>query len=183
MFTRIPTRPRPLSCLKVVTLTIALLSGAIVRSEDVTTYNLSIPSLPLVDALLEFSTQAEIGLLMGEGTGNSTLAPPLEGNFSAAAALELLLAGTDLRVTWVDDKNVSITQNRPPASPDGEREVAVIGSRLSGGGASAPIRGYSLKEIERLLLEGGFVIPSGRPAGTQQDSEIRNDEAAKDSAR
>lgn len=70
---------------------------------------LDIGAQPLVDALNSLARQAGLQLLLDAGiSAQSRLAPPLEGSFTAEAALQKLLADSDLRYEFLDQRTVKI---------------------------------------------------------------------------
>ncbi|WP_161965712.1 TonB-dependent receptor plug domain-containing protein [Steroidobacter cummioxidans] len=116
-------------------------------------YSLSIPSGSLTKALDQFSKQTGLQVAAELTTPELQQHPvnAVVGRFSAAAALEQLLAGSELTYVWVDSSTVKIHLGAvPPEGEGGQRGVVVTGSRLDGGEGPAPVRVYGREEIERL---------------------------------
>jgi iron complex outermembrane receptor protein len=73
------------------------------------------------------------------------------GRFTADAALEKLLAGSELTYVWKDESTVRIYLGVVrPQGTGGQREVLVTGSRIEEDEGPAPVRVYSREQIDRL---------------------------------
>lgn len=75
-------------------------------------YRLTIASQPLSDALQEFARQSGIQVIFFSRITDGLRAPALEGQYTATAALAILLADSKLTFRMVNPKTVEI---RPPA--------------------------------------------------------------------
>src|SRR5688572_9101757 len=69
---------------------------------------LNIPSQPIGDALNEFGRQSGLHVVIYSGLGKGMISRPLSGSFSTQAALDTLLAGTNLRYEYLDASTVAI---------------------------------------------------------------------------
>ncbi|WGL15617.1 TonB-dependent receptor [Microbulbifer bruguierae] len=117
-----------------------------------TSYRLRIPSQPLDQALLAFSRQTGLAVMVSTqqnhaGDNQGIAAPALEGEFTAEAALERLLADTDLRYRRVDGQGIVIL---PPSTA-----------------ITAPPQGETLAD-QRPLLEEVEVVASKRRTSLQR---------------
>jgi iron complex outermembrane receptor protein len=123
-------------------------------SAPVTEYSLTIPSGSLTMALDQFSKQTglQVAAELKTPEQQQLSVDAVIGRFSADAALEKLLAGSDLTFVWEDESTVRIYRGvmQQPQGEGGQREVLVTGSRLEGGEGPAPVRVYSREQIDRL---------------------------------
>lgn len=123
-------------------------------SAPVTEYSLTIPSGSLTMALDQFSKQTglQVAAELKTPEQQQLSVDAVIGRFTAAAALEKLLAGSDLTYVWEDESTVRIYRGvvHQPQGEGGQREVLVTGSRLEGGEGPAPVRVYSREQIDRL---------------------------------
>src|ERR1700733_15009945 len=84
-------------------LTSALVGGVFLRLGDTAlaaapTYQFDIPAEPLSQALTDFSQAASQQIIYSENLVKGRKTPGLHGSYTAAEALNALLAGTDLTV-------------------------------------------------------------------------------------
>jgi iron complex outermembrane receptor protein len=133
-----------------LTMAWAQLAGA--QSSSVSTeYALSIPSGSLATAIDQFSNQTGLQMateLTPEQQRRSVDA--VQGRFTADAALDRLLAGSELTHVWLDASTIRIYVSVVlPHGEGGQRDVLVTGSRLGGGEGPAPIRSYDREQIDR----------------------------------
>ncbi|MFC4314941.1 TonB-dependent receptor domain-containing protein [Steroidobacter flavus] len=133
-------------------LTMAWAQLTAAQSSSVSTeYSLTISSGPLATAIDQFSTQT--GLQMATDLTPEQQRHPVDavtGRFTADAALDKLLAGTELTHAWLDDTTIRIFVGVVrPAGEGGQRAVLVTGSRLRGGESPAPVRIYGRQQIDR----------------------------------
>lgn len=131
-------------------------------------YSLTIPSGSLTTALDQFSKQTglQVAAELKSSEQQQQLVDALIGRFTADAALEKLLAGSELTYVWLDESTVRIFVGVVrPQGEAGEREVLVTGTRLGGGEGPAPVRVYSREQIDRL---GVSSLPGVASYFTQQ---------------
>lgn len=77
-------------------------------SQSGQTYSFSIPAQPLPKAIAEFSATTGIQVLYTEQTVFDHTAPTLEGNHTAADALQRLLAGSGLTARFTGERSVTL---------------------------------------------------------------------------
>lgn len=148
---------------------------ALAQADDAA--SISVPTLPLGDALREFSVQAGVPVIFTEALVNGRSSSRVQGATSAEAALESLLNGTDLEAVSEaggyiirqktntparrveDDDRVALDPERAPSPIDtsGEEEetaelraetVIVTGTSLRGlAPESSPLQIYSREDI------------------------------------
>jgi iron complex outermembrane receptor protein len=95
-------------------------------------YHLTIASQPLGDALQDFSRQSGIQVIFFSALTDGIRAPALDGDYSAAAALNALLAKTGLIFRVINPRTVQIksTTETPPHSPGDRRQPLNRGSSI-----------------------------------------------------
>jgi len=133
-----------------------------------TEYSLSIPSGSLITALDQFSKQTglQVAAELTTSEQQQRAVNAVVGRFSASAALEQLLAGSELTYVWVDSSTVKIFLGAvPPEGAGGQRAVVVTGSRLDEREGPAPVRVYTRADIDRY---GASTIPGLAGYFTQQ---------------
>ncbi|WP_295800830.1 TonB-dependent receptor [uncultured Microbulbifer sp.] len=81
------------------------------------THQLAIPAQALDQALLAFSRQTGIAVMVRSELDLDTTAPAVRGEMSAGAALQALLASTGFRFREVDGQGLVILPPRAPLSP------------------------------------------------------------------
>ncbi|WP_129777128.1 TonB-dependent receptor [Peristeroidobacter soli] len=135
-------------------LTMAWAQLTVAQSSSVSTeYSLSIPSGSLTTAIDQFSKQT--GLQMATDLTPEQQQRTVDaviGRFTADAALDRLLAASELTHIWLDASTVRIYVRvvELPQGEAGQRDVLVTGSRLGGGEGPAPIRRYTREQLDRL---------------------------------
>jgi hypothetical protein len=82
----------------------------------------NIPSQPLTTALQAYGEATGVQVLYESSSANGQRSAPVEGNFTADAALKALLTGTDLKVRYIRPNAItlarpSLDSDLPPASP------------------------------------------------------------------
>src|SRR5690606_29993244 len=92
-------------------------SRAEVDTPPAITYPFEIPAQPLDQALLAFSRQTGLAVMVATSGKQSspipdTQAPPVKGEYSAEAAMGLLLARTEFRYRRVDGQGMVILPPR-----------------------------------------------------------------------
>ncbi|MDE2184551.1 MAG: secretin and TonB N-terminal domain-containing protein, partial [Alphaproteobacteria bacterium] len=138
-------------------LTMFWLGGA-ARADD-QTYQFDIPSEPLGQALTDFSRASSLQIVFSEEATRGRATNGLHGRYTAARALTLLLAGSDLQVetnssgvVMVRSKNAvaASSEGAAPADSNGVETVVVTGSRLPQTGAGPQdVKTYTQERIER----------------------------------
>lgn len=123
-------------------------------------YVFNIDSQPLSSALLSFGRQADLSILAPTALVDGKIAQEIKGQFSAAAALDRMLAGSGLTYVFVQTDAVRIiSAEQAAASPpgaegvthDGDRGVVVItGTNIRGvRSEAAPLDIYTRADITR----------------------------------
>jgi iron complex outermembrane receptor protein len=133
-----------------------------------TEYPLSIPSGSLATAIDQFSNQTGLQLATDLTTEQQQrVVDAVIGRFTAEAALDKLLAGSELTHVWLDSSTIRIYVGIVllPQGEGGQRDVLVTGSRLGGGEGPAPVRIYNREQIDRL---GVSSLPGVATYMTQQ---------------
>lgn len=138
-------------------LTMMVLAGP-ARAAD-QTYQFDIPAEPLGQALTDFSRASSQQIVFSEDVTAGKATKALHGRFTAAQALDALLAGTNLRietnasgVMMVRSKNVQAARDQGAASnTDGTIETVVVtGSHIRGvAPAGSPVTTYSRDDIDK----------------------------------
>lgn len=120
-----------------------------------------IPAGPLRESLARYAEQAGIQLLYSPKLTAGRRAPSLRGRFDVHAALERLLAGTNISIRQVDahvfvlsaaTKQSSATTDTPPASGEavgGSTDIVVTGTHIRGTSPASPTRVLSREDIAR----------------------------------
>ena len=113
-------------------LTSALVGGVFLRLGDTAlaaapTYQFDIPAEPLSQALTDFSQAASQQIIYSETLVKGRKAPGLHGSYTAAEALNTLLAGTDLTVD-INPSGVLMIEARSVRNNQ-QGEVASYGAR------------------------------------------------------
>jgi iron complex outermembrane receptor protein len=152
-------------------LTMAWAQLTVAQSSSVSTeYSLSIPSGSLTTAIDQFSKQT--GLQMATDLTPEQQQRTVDaviGRFTADAALDRLLAASELTHIWLDDFTIRIYVSIVlPHGAGGQRDMLVTGSRLGGEGP-APVRIFDREQISRL---GVSSLPGVATYMTQQPFSI-----------
>lgn len=108
-------------------LTVLLLSGAAALAADASSVRFDIPPQSLESALLSFSAQAGVQLVVANETIKGMKTPGIQGEYSANNALELLLKGSGLTYRVTDEKTIAI------GNPDKAKRVSGTASQSAAG--------------------------------------------------
>ena len=98
-------------CLAAISLVVAPITWA--QSDELVTITID-ESQPLSDALQSFADQTDLQVIFFADITEGKDAPVLEGEFTADAALDTLLADTGLSYTFIDDTAVSVQATVTP---------------------------------------------------------------------
>jgi outer membrane receptor protein involved in Fe transport len=79
---------------------------------------LNLPSQPLEDALVEFSRETGLRVMLYTELGRGIISPKVAGTFTPAAALELLLRDAALRFQFLDAQTVEVLPKRAQNTGD-----------------------------------------------------------------
>ena len=120
-----------------------------------------IPAQALATALLEFSKQADVQIIVSNDIARGHTSHAVRGEYSTERALDLLLEGSGLNYRLTDERTIAIAVSEPsevrsnaPARSSGARaqleEIVVTGSHIRGVeyGASS-ISTYTRDDIQR----------------------------------
>lgn len=133
---------------------------------------LTIESASLATALDKWAQQSGFQIFLEDWEGAKRLtAPSLKGTFSAQAALEQLLKGTQLTYVWLNDKAVSIRKKGPPTVPAARRAT---GARERVELPRLQLADLALQEERRGGAEDARSARrvSGRPEGEEEVAEL-----------
>lgn len=106
----------------ILTLFVFGFSATTVADEQATTYELDIEAQALSGALKSFAEQTDLQVVYFAAVAEGKDAPALEGEFTADAALEQLLANVDLEVQNVDARTYSIAPLSEVSDERGARD-------------------------------------------------------------
>jgi hypothetical protein len=103
-----------------------------------------IPRLDLIDALQAYSEQTGVQVMYETASAAGFKSAPVEGEFTPEAALQMLLADTDLRIRYSRSSAVTLASpavaselDEPPAHPLGPADLTLDTLRVTG--AAEPI--------------------------------------------
>jgi iron complex outermembrane recepter protein len=120
------------SALFCIVLCVGAIGSPVLAADLDTPVSFDIPAQPLEGALLEFSKQASIQLLLDSSAVAAKNAAPLSGKMPIREALDRLLRDTELSYQWSGGRTVTIA---PRAAM---RRASDIATPLSGGEAERP---------------------------------------------
>jgi len=105
---------------KVIALALAawgVLGVAVADAEIAQTHHFDVPAQPLNQALNSFAQQAALRIVFDTAAAEGVTAPALNGDLTAAKALEILLASSNLTYRFMDARTIAIdAPGRPTAS-------------------------------------------------------------------
>jgi len=87
---------------------------------------LNIPAQPIESALIEFSRQTGLHVMLYSDYAKDITSPRLAGMYTPARALEELLAHTGLRYEYLDSQNVAVLSMQSQTPPAAATKAAVI---------------------------------------------------------
>jgi len=102
-------------------------------ADDAAQYQLTIPAQPLRTALQDFARQSGIDVLVSSRITQAYDAPVLNGRYTPADALKVLLSGTGLAFRQLDDKTIEV---QPAESAQLVRTADIQGQAGTNGGAN-----------------------------------------------
>jgi outer-membrane receptor for ferric coprogen and ferric-rhodotorulic acid len=129
-----------LFCILIITAAWAPLLNAAAPSDEPEKYNLKIDSQPLGSALQEFARQSGVQIIFFSQVTEGFRAPALNGQYTLANALQMLLTGSKLTFRVINSKTIEI---RPLAAADALNDTASRGRkgakpRVPAEGGSSP---------------------------------------------
>jgi len=152
----------------------ALALNAAQASAQERRYDFDVPAQPLNAALQTFARQAQLQVIFAEAETKSLRAPPLNGNYSADEALQVLLAGTELKVSRTSKGVLQIAANADPqsesAAGDGADQgtvqaLIVTAQKREEQIQDVPIAisAFTEKSLQEQKIEGGFDLLKAIP--------------------
>src|SRR5665213_2568366 len=111
---------------------LCLQAGIPAFAEDTTQYQLAISAQPLRTALQEFADQSGMQVVLSLKVKEGYDAPLLDGRYTTATALKVLLQGTGLTYRQLDDKTIEVQ----PASTAQLIRTADVQGQAGAGGAN-----------------------------------------------
>ena len=87
---------------------------------------LNIPAQPIETALIEFSRQTGLHIMLYSDYAKDITSPPLKGVYAPARALDELLAHTGLRYEYLDSQNIAVFSAQSQTTPSAATKAAVI---------------------------------------------------------
>jgi iron complex outermembrane recepter protein len=128
-------------------------------ANDAAQYQLTIPSQPLRTALQDFARQSGIDVLVSSRITQAYDAPVLNGRYTSAGALQVLLNGTGLTFRQLDDKTIEVQPaesgqlvrtadiQSPPATNGGANLVAQNNANAAAQTPNAPAASSESSEL------------------------------------
>ena len=149
----------------------ALALSAMQASAQERRYDFDVPAQPLNSALQTFARQAQQQVIFAQTETKGLRAPPLNGNYSTDEALQVLLAGTPLKVTRTSTGVLQIAASPDPQSGSaagGGAEVealVVTAQKREEAIQDVPIAisAFTQKALEEQKIEGGFDLLKAIP--------------------
>lgn len=159
MRTAVGTRPARLALMLLAALAWA---SAVHSAEDRLSAGVrfDIPAQSLEMALLQFSEQARMQIVVANDIARGLMSPALQGQYSAEEALGVLLEGTGLTYRMTDERTIAISAGRTKRQASGERTSHVDSQ-------AAIARGVLLAEApqQRPVPQAQQTEGAGRTAG------------------
>jgi hypothetical protein len=88
--------------------------------------SLNIPPQPIETALIEFSRQTGLHIMLYSDYAKDITSPRLQGIFTPARALDELLAHTGLRYEYLDSQSIAVFSTPSQTTPSNATKSAVI---------------------------------------------------------
>lgn len=142
-----------------------------------------IDATSLTQALLQFTEQADLQLALATESPEKLSAPAVVGEFTASEALDKLLAHTDLRYEFINERTVRISSARvPPVSQaihsNGEsqnqsfRLARVEGEE--GRSESTAASGVATDGVSEIIVRGSYAHQGSATVGGKTQQSLRN---------
>ncbi len=139
---------------------VVLLVCPVLSAADENFYDLEIDERTLSAALLEFSKQAGIQLVVPDRALKGHNAPPISGSYSAAEVLTRLLESTDLIFEFVGDVTVIIRAPDPAKVSAASKNFRQRSEYAGLGGREAASEGATDRVIENIVVTGSHIARS-----------------------
>jgi outer membrane receptor protein involved in Fe transport len=121
-----------LFCILMISVAWTPLVGGTTRSEEPEKFNLKIDSQPLGSALQEFARQSGVQIIFFSQVTEGFRSPAVNGQYTIANALQMLLAGSKLTFRIINSKTIEI---RPLTATDPLNQSAGEGAKVFNGGS------------------------------------------------
>ena len=136
------------------------------RTQPIGLTTFRIPAQPLIDALQAYSQQAGVQVMFETTSAIGLHSLPVNGEFTPQAALQMLLADTDLRVRYSRSNAVTLAPasvpdpDEPPVYPPVSADITLGTLRVRGTGESSDRSlgeyiGLLQSDIQKALKKGG----------------------------
>lgn len=137
---------------------------------DASAADFDIPSQPLGSALATFGEQAGVSVIASETLVHGKISHPVEGRMPPTDALRILLVGTLLEPTWIEDRAVAVQEaagadpsemaTPPPAEPQSTaavtrlEEITVTAEKMERSlqATALSVQAFDLRAMERMGL-------------------------------
>lgn len=130
-----------------------LTASVIVRAGTGVKASFDLPAEALDKALRDFAIQAHCNISFEPSVVAGLQAPAIKGEFTAADALTMILAGTRLTSVNVDEDTIRVMRvvdtSGQASDKDGLSEIVVTGSHIRGISVASPVIEIGREEIDR----------------------------------
>lgn len=160
-------------------LTSVFLSASFVSHADAEIKtHFDLPAEALDKALRDFAVQAHCNVSYEPSVVAGLRAPVIKGDFTAADALAMLLVGTRLSATHVDENTIRVVRTADSGNLQGDKdalsEIVVTGSHIRGISVASPVIEIGREEIDRSgyqsLADLMLTLPQNFGGGTNPGS-------------
>ncbi|RKP52483.1 TonB C-terminal domain-containing protein [Trinickia fusca] len=137
----------------------------------------ALPAQPLAQALRAFGHMADLVVLAPAPLLEGRMSAPVEGDYSARAALERMLVGTGLHAEFMaQDEAIIAAQPGVPAAPSNETDAAASAvSPIDGIGENNQQRAYAAM-LQARLTEALCAQSAAVPGGYRLVAQLRIDD-------
>lgn len=133
----------------------AALCATVAQAEPGIEADYALPTQELALSLREVALSSGVSIIAPSELVLGKQAPPLNGRYGARQAIELLLGGSGLRASLVDDALV-VSRAAAPAEggstsgpqPEAAETITVTGTRIRGAGSASPVIVATRRELE-----------------------------------
>ena len=155
-----------------------LIASVLVQAGTGVKSSFDLPVETLDKALRDFAIQAHCNIAFEPSVVAGLQAPAIKGEFTAADALAMILAGTRLTPVNIDENTIRVVRS-PDSSDksddnDALNEIVVTGSHIRGISVASPVMEIGREEIERSgyksLADFMLTVPQNFGGGTNPGS-------------
>ena len=137
-----------------------------------------LPAEPLGSALRDFAIQAHCNISFEPSVVAGLQAPAIKGDFIAADALAMILAGTRLTIVNINENTIRVVRSPDSSDESGDKdalnEIVVTGSHIRGITVASPVLEIGREEIDRSgyesLADLMLAVPQNFGGGTNPGS-------------